>query len=35
MKDDLLTSVHIKEYLADVVETKLGPEELTETFKCF
>jgi DNA-directed RNA polymerase beta' subunit len=29
MKDDLLTSVHIKEYLADVVETKLGPEELT------
>lgn len=29
MKDDLLTSVHIKEYQADVVETKLGPEEVT------
>lgn len=29
VKDDLLTSVHIKEYQADVVETKLGPEELT------
>jgi len=29
MKDDLLTSIHIKEYQADVVETKLGPEELT------
>jgi len=29
VRDDLLTSVHIKEYQADVVETKLGPEELT------
>ncbi len=29
VEDDLLTSVHIKEYQADVVETKLGPEELT------
>ncbi len=30
VKDDLLTSTHIKEYQADVVETKLGPEELTK-----
>ncbi len=30
VKDDLLTSIHIKEYTADVVETKLGPEELTK-----
>lgn len=30
VKEDLLTSVHIKEYQADVVETKLGPEEVTE-----
>src|SRR3989338_186698 len=29
VKDDLLTSIHIEEYSADVVETKLGPEELT------
>lgn len=29
VKDDLLTSIHIKEYQADIVETKLGPEELT------
>ena len=29
VREDLLTSVHIKEYQADVVETKLGPEELT------
>jgi len=29
VKEDLLTSVHIKEYQADIVETKLGPEELT------
>jgi len=29
VKEDLLTSVHIKEYQSDVVETKLGPEELT------
>jgi DNA-directed RNA polymerase subunit beta len=29
VKEDLLTSVHIEEYEADVVDTKLGPEELT------
>ncbi len=29
VKDDLLTSVHIEEHDADVVDTKLGPEELT------
>ena len=29
VKDDLLTSIHIKEYTADVVETKLGSEEVT------
>lgn len=29
VKDDLLTSIHIEEYEADVVDTKLGPEELT------
>ncbi len=29
VKDDLLTSIHIEEYEVDVVETKLGPEELT------
>lgn len=29
IKDDLLTSIHIEEYEVDVVETKLGPEELT------
>ncbi|KKS78009.1 MAG: DNA-directed RNA polymerase subunit beta [Candidatus Woesebacteria bacterium GW2011_GWC1_42_9] len=29
VKDDLLKSIHIKEYQADLVETKLGPEELT------
>lgn len=29
VKDDLLTSIHIKEYQADIVETKLGPEEST------
>jgi DNA-directed RNA polymerase subunit beta len=29
VRDDLLTSVHIEEYEADVVDTKLGPEELT------
>ncbi|OGM11617.1 DNA-directed RNA polymerase subunit beta [Candidatus Woesebacteria bacterium RBG_16_34_12] len=27
---DLLTSIHIEEYDADVVDTKLGPEELTK-----
>ncbi|KKU04195.1 MAG: DNA-directed RNA polymerase subunit beta [Candidatus Woesebacteria bacterium GW2011_GWC2_47_16] len=29
VKEDLLTSIHIEEYEADVVDTKLGPEELT------
>ncbi len=29
IKEDLLTSIHIEEYEVDVVETKLGPEELT------
>ena len=29
LRDDLLTSIHIKEYQADIVETRLGPEELT------
>jgi DNA-directed RNA polymerase subunit beta len=29
VKDDLLTSIHIEEYEADVVDTKLGPEEIT------
>ncbi|OGM16762.1 DNA-directed RNA polymerase subunit beta, partial [Candidatus Woesebacteria bacterium RBG_19FT_COMBO_47_8] len=29
VKDDSLTSIHIEEYEADVVDTKLGPEELT------
>jgi len=29
VEDDLLTSIHIKEYQADMVETRLGPEELT------
>jgi len=29
VREDALTSIHIKEYSADVVETKLGPEELT------
>lgn len=29
VKDDLLTSVHIEEYDAEVVDTKLGPEEIT------
>ncbi|MFC1626052.1 DNA-directed RNA polymerase subunit beta, partial [Patescibacteria group bacterium] len=29
VKEDLLTSVHIEEYDAEVVDTKLGPEELT------
>ena len=29
IKEDLLTSIHIEEYEADVVDTKLGPEELT------
>jgi DNA-directed RNA polymerase subunit beta len=29
VKEDTLTSIHIEEYHASVVETKLGPEELT------
>lgn len=29
VKDDLLTSVHIEEHDAEVVDTKLGPEEIT------
>lgn len=29
IKDDLLTSIHIEEYDCDMVDTKLGPEELT------
>jgi DNA-directed RNA polymerase subunit beta len=29
-KEDLLTSIHIEEYSVDVVETKLGPEEVTD-----
>ena len=27
--EDILTSIHVEEYEADVVDTKLGPEELT------
>lgn len=29
VKEDMLTSIHIEEYEAEVVDTKLGPEELT------
>lgn len=29
VKQDMLTSVHIEEYEAEVVDTKLGPEEIT------
>ena len=29
VKDDLLTSIHIEEHDAEIVDTKLGPEELT------
>ena len=29
VKEDLLTSIHIEEYETSIVETKLGPEELT------
>lgn len=29
MEDDLYTSVHISEYVLDVRETKLGPEQIT------
>ncbi len=29
VKENLLTSIHIEEYEAEVVDTKLGPEELT------
>ncbi|MBI1871870.1 DNA-directed RNA polymerase subunit beta, partial [Candidatus Collierbacteria bacterium] len=29
LEQDLLSSIHINEYVADVMDTKLGPEELT------
>ncbi len=29
VRDDVLTSIHIEEHEADIVDTKLGPEELT------
>jgi DNA-directed RNA polymerase subunit beta len=29
VKEDILTSIHVEEYEADVVDTKLGPEEIT------
>src|SRR3989344_552783 len=29
VREDVLTSIHIEEYEADIVDTKLGPEELT------
>ena len=29
VKEDLLTSIHVEEYECDVVDTKLGPEEIT------
>lgn len=29
VREDILTSIHIEEYEADMVDTKLGPEELT------
>ncbi len=29
VKDDVLSSIHIEEYSTDVVETKLGPDEVT------
>lgn len=29
VKEDTLSSIHIEEYVTDVVETKLGPDELT------
>ncbi|HJY98534.1 MAG TPA: DNA-directed RNA polymerase subunit beta [Patescibacteria group bacterium] len=29
VKEDLLTSIHVEEYDAEVVDTKLGPEEIT------
>ncbi len=29
VRDDVLTSIHVEEYEADIVDTKLGPEELT------
>ncbi len=29
VRDDLLTSIHIEEYECEVVDTKLGPEEIT------
>ena len=30
MENDLYTSVHISEYVLDVRETKLGPEQTTD-----
>src|SRR3989344_9483390 len=29
LEEDLLSSIHINEYVADIMDTKLGPEELT------
>src|SRR6185369_15053755 len=29
VKDDILTSIHVKEYVQDVRETKLGDEQIT------
>ncbi len=29
VKEDVLTSIHVKEYYAQVMDTKLGPEEIT------
>ena len=29
VREDILTSIHVEEYEADVVDTKLGPEQLT------
>lgn len=29
VQEDVLTSIHVEEYITDVVETKLGPDELT------
>ena len=32
VKEDLLTSIHIEEYEAEVVDTKLGPEEINQRY---
>ena len=29
VKDDMFTSIHIKEFIVEVRETKLGPEKIT------